>query len=406
MTRIAIIVRVGRDNYVRVLEDLVRSIDQYGHFQRHELALYLSFDAEFVQTDVPFLKGASIRQLPFSRVRRIGCSDRDELVTSVVKSGAASSLEATLLFRRRPYTFQLNTAIAFAILDGNEVAIFFDDDQGFAVPVTRADGSFEWRYMDIIGEHLRALLGSATVTTGPVAGCVSPIPERLVDLIGSDAVRDLGNLYSGGHEFLTARHFEGTGYRSLRDPAFTVPSDEIRGETDKTWISPANMGLSLRREFPPFFNPPGARGEDAFFFLGLTRTEVVTRIGAGVFHDPFLRYPGIYSNDFPRHFVQIAASSREIARFAAACVGWLRYMPLYMRVSQPDWGTCARRVDAKQRMALSLGELLATTLEDNTFHLMPRALRYHFGRAERDYRHWCVAVKAWRENIHPWLAAI
>jgi hypothetical protein len=104
------------------------------------------------------------------------------------------------------------------------------------------------------------------------------------------------------------------------------------------FISGANLCINLsdpRRVFP-FYNPPGARGEDTFLSTCLSDRKVI-RVPCYTFHDGFSTYNHLLEGVLPIHLKFIKADSDHIVnRFYKACVGWIRYKPLLLYITQPE----------------------------------------------------------------------
>jgi len=86
----------------------------------------------------------------------------------------------------------------------------------------------------------------------------------------------------------------------------------------------------------PFYNPPGARGEDTFLATCLGDRRVL-RIPTYSFHDGFSTYQCLLDGVLPIRLKQIHADNPEVAnRFFKACLGWIRYKPLLLKITRPD----------------------------------------------------------------------
>jgi len=86
----------------------------------------------------------------------------------------------------------------------------------------------------------------------------------------------------------------------------------------------------------PFYNPKGARGEDTFLSTCLKDRKVL-KVPCYTFHDGFSTYNSLLEGVLPIHLKFIKADSDKIIeRFHKACIGWIRYKPLLLYISQPD----------------------------------------------------------------------
>lgn len=104
------------------------------------------------------------------------------------------------------------------------------------------------------------------------------------------------------------------------------------------FISGANLCFNLKRikKLPVFYNPPGARGEDAFMSTTLTDHKVL-KVPCFTFHDAFLEYQNLLLGVLPTQLTGVNARSAPVRlRFAKAALGWIRYKPLLVYITQPE----------------------------------------------------------------------
>src|SRR5690606_801947 len=109
-------------------------------------------------------------------------------------------------------------------------------------------------------------------------------------------------------------------------------------ENGMKFISGANLCFNLKSAamLPPFYNPPGARGEDTFMSTALSQLKVL-KVPCYTFHDGFLMYKHILHGVIPTSLDGIDdTTSANQKRFINACVGWIRYKPLLVYITDPD----------------------------------------------------------------------
>jgi hypothetical protein len=113
---------------------------------------------------------------------------------------------------------------------------------------------------------------------------------------------------------------------------------EVQEEKRTKFISGANLCINLKdpsRVFP-FYNPPGARGEDTFLSTCLTDRKVL-KVPCYAFHDGFSAYNCLMDGVLPISLKPVCADSEKIVtRFYKACIGWIRYKPLLLYITQRD----------------------------------------------------------------------
>ena len=109
---------------------------------------------------------------------------------------------------------------------------------------------------------------------------------------------------------------------------------EIEESNGMKFISGANLCFNLKnyKKFPPFYNPPGARGEDTFMSSALSELKV-TKVPCYAFHDGFSMYNNLLNGVLPSELLSIENTSHEILmRFVNAAIGWVRYKPLLVYI--------------------------------------------------------------------------
>ena len=113
---------------------------------------------------------------------------------------------------------------------------------------------------------------------------------------------------------------------------------EVEETLHTKFISGANLCINLKnpKRVFPFYNPPGARGEDTFLSTCLS-DRTVLRVPCYTFHDGFSTYNRLLSGVLPTKLKFIEADNEKIIeRFYRACIGWIRYKPLLMYITQPE----------------------------------------------------------------------
>ena len=405
MSKIAIIIRAGRLNYKNVVTDLVKSLYKFGHPDRHKFNLYISVDMKMRTLGREDFKLKEEIESKFESVRYIFDEDRQIILSMINAYGIACPRLAEIILLQKPYGYQINSALIYAISDGNEMALHFDDDQGFAIPIESSGAPLKWIYMDVVGWHICGLQRGATVTTGPIAGSVSPIPQQIKTVIPEGIRRELGQLFEHAHEFVGENTFLCPKYRILskleREKNELVNVPEQRGYR---WISPANMGINLQLPFPIFYNPKGGRGEDAFFAMSLDPGDTLFQIPSYIFHDPFLSYSEIYENKFPNYLTDEPVSTKSINRFANAVLGWIKYMPLFLRIRFHDSPKHRKQVLKENREIINrISIQLTDCLRCSQFLGMSACLDAYNQKVEIDYKNWLEVNSIWKKNILPWL---
>jgi hypothetical protein len=163
-------------------------------------------------------------------------------------------------------------------------------------------------------------------------------------------------------------------------------------------MSGGNIAFDLHAvrtgRIPPYFNPPGARGEDSILGAQLSGVEF-HRIPACIFHDPFQRYPGIARGEYPAKLEGVGAGPQTLERFCRVFIGWLRYAPLLLRLTVADAREREERLGRMQVELAELGPALARGLGWPGFAGGAEELRRYRGRVEKDWEELQQAKEAW-----------
>ena len=230
-----------------------------------------------------------------------------------------------------------NTIMYFALKEGMDYLMFWDDDE-YPVACLKEGRKVVWKKQDNLLLHLKAM-EHAAVSNGYHCGYVSPIPyiqfgEDIKEEILKTFVEAISN---------DIVSWNSIKQKMLGDYGITYADKDLAngiGEyvLENKWVSGTSLCINLKRvrEIPAFYNPPNARGEDTFFSTKLGKAKTV-KVPVYHFHDGFLQYSGIMQNNFPTSLGKIKMNSAKIEkRFFNACVGWARYKPLLMYVSNKE----------------------------------------------------------------------
>lgn len=334
----------GRKQFQHVLRTYVNNWLEYGLIEEKKVRLHL-----FVVYDTAYFgtEAADYRNIPpelsgmVESVNFYGGTALREERSRLVGAGVIDESEGELLFGEG-YAKKRNAALYFAVQKGMDRLLFIDDDEYPLAVFDDRPSPLTWMGQSILGTHLR-YSDKADITHGHHCGYISPIPKfefnsRLTegdfqmfveatsnDIISWDSVKKtiIGN--------------NGVTYadRKIVERQIVSEVNEING---MKFISGANLcfNLSRIRNLPAFYNPPGARGEDAFMSTTLSELRVV-KVPCFTFHDAFLNYQRILNGVLPSRLIGVDASSSDIVhRFVKASVGWVRYKPLLVYLTQPQ----------------------------------------------------------------------
>ncbi len=324
----------------------------------------------------------------------------------LVREGVLNSAESMLLFGEG-YGKKRNAVVWFAIRAGMDRLLFIDDDE-YPMAVERGD-PVHWRGQSVLGAHLYAS-PDADITHGRHCGYISPIPKLTFD--DNFTEEKFGELIDAlSNDIVTWDKIRtvvmGDGGVTYADPRIVdgIPPEEVRSVKGMKFISGANLCLNLNRGGgdSPFFNPPGARGEDTFLSTCLEDKRVL-RVPAYTFHDAYLRYKSLLHGVLPRRLEPVDAMDRDVVkRFARAAIGWVRYKPLLTYVT--DRSAFESTMESMASTFEKLGPDLMRHFRASDFSkLLPELKRYeravpeHYEMFERTKHAWSKAVRWARSN--------
>ncbi|WP_283170076.1 hypothetical protein [Curtanaerobium respiraculi] len=254
----------------------------------------------------------------------------------LIEKGIIGSAESAGIFAKG-YAAQRNAAIYAAVKNGMDYLIFLDDDE-YPLAVTRGMKSAVWSGQHVLESHIRNLEG-ADYTNGHHCGYISPIPY--VEYDDTMTERDFRSFIEAISNDIVnwdkIRNVMEDGGVTYADKTILV-EDEVPEINNSKFISGSNLGINLTdpRRLLPFYNPPGARGEDTFLGTCLHERKVV-KVPCYTFHDGFASYNHLLEGVLPTKLKCLKADNPKIVeRFYQACIGWIRYKPLFLYITQPD----------------------------------------------------------------------
>ena len=304
------------------------------------LNLFIAYDLTFNNTITSDYTKIHPELDEFIDSRRfIGSNTINEEVDYLIKENVISLKESHMIFGKG-YASQRNAVLYSALKNNMDHLIFLDDDE-YPVAVTNTGKTAIWGGQHVLSTHLKNIT-QADITHGYHCGYISPIPyvkfdetmseeafRSFIEAISNDIINwdNLKNVMING----------GVTYADTK----VLTSDDVKEVLEinhAKFISGANLCINLTdpsRVFP-FYNPPGARGEDTFLSTCLSDRKVL-RIPCYTFHDGFSTYKHLLEGVLPIKLKFIVADTEQIvSRFYKACIGWIRYKPLLLYITQPD----------------------------------------------------------------------
>jgi hypothetical protein len=270
--------------------------------------------------------------------RYLGEAAINSETATLISLGVLSKNEADLLFGEG-YAKKRNTILYFALKNRIDYLLFLDDDE-YPVAAFSDAGGLIWRGQKVLGTHLETI-PQADMTYVYHCGYVSPIPYIAYDnILTEDDFRIFVETISNdiiSWESIKEKMSDGGVTYARKEVVENRYVENVKEQSGAKFISGSNLCINLRNteKLYPFFNPPGARGEDTFLSTCLSDSTVY-KVPCYTFHDGFSAYQHLLCGTLPETLKPIQAGRSDINdRCLKACVGWNRYKPLFMYITNP-----------------------------------------------------------------------
>ncbi len=330
----------GRPNVCKVINNTYeRLINQFKDSkERVEITIFILFDLGYQFTTRVDFYGIIPNVYKDIKIRYITPEDIDEEKKKLIGREILTKQEADLFFGHG-HAKGRNTLMYYAKKAKIDYLLFWDDDE-YPVACIKKENSneIEWKEQDNIARHL-TYIKDADVTIGYHCGYISPIPY--VEL-NEDIDENLFKQYieAISNEVVS---WESIKEKFVKDDGITYADPKIangegayvqKDEGKGNWVVGSTLCLNLNHidKIPAFYNPEGARGEDAFFSINLINSKIV-KVPVYHFHDGFLKYTSVVRRKYPKMLKRIKATDEEVEqRFLKASRGWIKYKPLLLYI--------------------------------------------------------------------------
>lgn len=333
----------GRKNFKNVLATYMYHLDESKMLKNSKIKLHLfvSYDLKYMGTTVEDYTSINSTILSkFESTNFIGDEDIKNVEQELIAKNIIEKDESSLCFGNG-YAVRRNIILYYALKNKMDYIIFMDDDE-YPMAVTKTDNSALWSGQHVIESHVDALR-FADITNGYHCGYISPIPSIEFDNILSEEVfktfiEALSNDVLNWENMKTIMQNGGVTYADKK-VLIERKISLVEEENGAKFITGGNLGINLKdlEKVYPFYNPPGARGEDTFLSTCLSNSTVKL-IPAYTFHDGFSIYNNLLKGVLPTSLRNIdpLESIEVVNRFYKACLGWVRYKPLYMYITHRE----------------------------------------------------------------------
>jgi hypothetical protein len=312
----------------------------------------------------------------------IGNERMQKEISSLIQQGIINERQAKLVFGRG-YAGKRNIIQYMALKEGIDYLMFFDDDE-YPLAVTKTRGIAVWGGQQGLRTHLKHIQ-HADITNGHHCGYISPIPYLEFNNILQESdfqtfIQAISNDIVNWDKIKSVMENGGVTYAGTK-VLVNGEAEEVEEVSHSKFISGSNLCINLTNpeRVNAFYNPPNARGEDTFLGTCL-QDRTVLRVPTYTFHDGFSTYKHLLDGVLPTKLDYIKADSEEvIQRFYKACIGWVRYKPLWLYIT-----------DSKnyEKRILEMSKQLAATL--------PKICEY-FGR--KDFMKIATELENYHRNV-------
>jgi hypothetical protein len=312
----------------------------------------------------------------------IGNERMQKEISSLIQQGIINERQAKLVFGRG-YAGKRNIIQYMALKEGIDYLMFFDDDE-YPLAVTKTRGIAVWGGQQGLRTHLKHIQ-HADITNGHHCGYISPIPYLEFNNILQESdfqtfIQAISNDIVNWDKIKSVMENGGVTYADTK-VLVNGEAEEVEEVSHSKFISGSNLCINLTNpeRVNAFYNPPNARGEDTFLGTCL-QDRTVLRVPTYTFHDGFSTYKHLLDGVLPTKLDYIKADSEEvIQRFYKACIGWVRYKPLWLYIT-----------DSKnyEKRILEMSKQLAATL--------PKICEY-FGR--KDFMKIATELENYHRNV-------
>lgn len=308
--------------------------------------------------------------------------------------------ESLNLFLGNGHARGRNTLMYYAYKEKIDYLLFWDDDEYPVASIKEGDEIF-WKKQENINIHLKNI-NDADLTIGYHCGYVSPIPyidfkneisetefRNFIEVVSNDII---------SWESIKSKMQNNNGVTYAdREIAEGKGVYEIEMQGAGKWVAGSTLCLNLQHieKIPAFYNPPDARGEDTFFATRLNNTKVL-KVPVYHFHDGFLMYKDIMQSNFPKKLEKAKADNYENLiekRFFYATIGWIRYKPLLMYISDKiNYRNSIKNVYIKLESCIPTMNQIFKEYDSKVF--LDELVKYS-NNVEKDYEEYIKTNEVW-----------
>ncbi|HOO28104.1 MAG TPA: hypothetical protein PLU43_06535, partial [Lachnospiraceae bacterium] len=363
--------------------------------------LFVAYDVEYhntKSTDYTNLNQELVDA--FDGITFVGAKNALRSIEELRGSGEFTQAELASVFSAG-YAGKRNAVLYAAIENKIDFLLFLDDDE-YPMAVTNNHQTSLWGGQQVFLSHIKEI-EHADYTNGYHCGYISPIPQvKFNDVLDENSFRlfieAISNDIINWESIRTLMESGGVTYAST-DILTSGKASDVPLVGGCKFISGANLCINIKtpQKTLPFFNPPGARGEDTFL-SAMLQDRIVRKIPCYTFHDGFSIYQHLLDGVLPIHLSEITAASPAInTRFLNACIGWVRYKPLLVYITDQE-NYEPRMRSLKNALTKTLPKM-AEYFQNERFFLISTEFDKYSKNVKRHYNQFLLAQRTWERII-------
>lgn len=389
----------GRKSFEKVLKTYIFNWQECRLIERENthLNLFVAYDLQYKNTKRTDYTNSTKDVLHLiDNAYFIGRNTIQSEIDQLIKEKIIDNREARLLFGSG-YAAKRNAVLYFAMKNNIDYLLFLDDDE-YPIAVSKTRSVAVWSGQQVLRTHLFSI-PEADITNGHHCGYISPIPYLKFNDVLTEAdfrlfIEAISNDIINWNTIRSIMDNGGVTYADTK-VLTSDAAEEVQEINHAKFISGANLCINLTapNKVYPFYNPPGARGEDTFLSTYLSERTVM-RVPCYTFHDGFSTYRHLLDGVLPTQLKYIEADSEQVVtRFYRACIGWIRYKPLLLYITQRQLYT-KKIEDMKSKLDASIPKICAYFAYDDFNKVTAELHKYH-NNVEKHYRQYMEAKRAW-----------
>ena len=396
----------GRKSFQKVLKTNVYNWKEGGLIEKGSIGLnlFVAYDVNYANTKSTDYRNVSKDVLSLVESSHfIGSTAIQEEIKHLIKNNVVDKEEARLFFGRG-YAGKRNSVLYFAMKNKIDFLIFLDDDE-YPMAVTNTRSTAIWGGQQVLSTHLK-YIKDADITNGHHCGYISPIPYIEFNDIMTESdfrlfIEAISNDIINWETIYSVMKNGGVTYADTRI-LVSDEAEEVQEVNHTKFISGSNLCINLTdpTRASPFYNPPNARGEDTFLSTCLSERNVL-RVPCYTFHDGFSSYRNLMNGVLPIKLKKIQADSEAIVnRFYHACIGWVRYKPLLLFITQRDHYE-EKIEEMRAKITASLPSICAYFGRKDFMNVAMELEKYN-KNVKNHYRQYIKMQQIWEKIVRHW----